>query len=193
MTTLASLLYRNETTAHGDLEAALRSHKMMQIALVAWPGVLAQVTEGILAFLEMPIGNLAAAAYQKHRLVETAIRETATSPGIPQVVQLMKHTIRSKLEPTIDIDFNGVTETLLRLELSTEISVDSVTAVVRSGQVVKIAPGSATAKLTLSAGGVELAKAQTQPVDLAVPKEARVVVDLTAMGEPISYPAPAAG
>ena len=193
MTTLASLLYRNETAAHEDLEAALRSHKLMQIALVAWPGILPQITEGIVTFLEMPIGNLATAAYQKYRLVETAIRETARSPGTPQVVQLMKHTIRSKLEPTIDIDFNGVTETLLRLELSTQISVDSVTAVVQSGQLVKIAPGSATAKLTLSAGGVELAKAETQPVDLAVPKEATVVVDLTAMGDPISYPVPAAG
>ena len=193
MTTLASLLYRNETSAPGDLEAALHSHKLMQTALVAWPGVLPQITEGILAFLEMPISNLATAAYQKYRLIETAIRETTRSPGTPQVVQLMKHTIRSKLEPTIDIDFNGVTETLLRLELSTEISVDSVTAVVQSGQVIKIAPGAATAKLTLGVGGVELAKAETQPVELAVPKEARVVVDLTAMGEPISYPAPAAG
>ena len=193
MTTLASLLYRNETSAHEDLEAALRSHNLMKIALAAWPGVLPQITEGILAFLEMPISSLATASYQKYRLVETAIRETARSPGTPQVVALMKHTIRSKLEPTIDLDFNGVTETLLRLELAAEISVDSVTAVVQSGHVVKITPGSATAKLTLSAGGVELAKADIQPVDLAVPKEATVVVDLTAMGEPISYPGTAAG
>jgi hypothetical protein len=35
-----------------------------------------------------------------------------------------------------------------------------------------------------------LAKAETQPVDLAVPKEATIVIDLTAMGEPIIHPAP---
>jgi hypothetical protein len=105
----------------------------------------------------------------------------------------MEHTIRSKLKPTVDIEVNGVTKTLLRLELATKISVEAVTAVVESGQVVDIAPGSATAKLTLSAGGVKLAKAGTQPVELAVPKWSRVVVDLAAMGEPIIHPAPAAG
>jgi hypothetical protein len=141
----------------------------------------------------MPISNLAVSAYQKHRRIEAAIRETARSPGTPQVVQLMEHTIRSKLEPTVDIEVNGVTKTLLRLELAAEISVEAVTAVVQSGQVVDIAPGSATAKLTLSAAGVELAKAETQPVELAVPKEATIVIDLTAMGEPIIHPAPAAG
>ena len=168
MTTLASLLYRNDKTAQADLEAALRNRKLMQIAL-AWPGVLPQITKGVLTFLEIPIVDVAVAAYQKHRLIEIASRETARSPGTSQVVQLMEHTIRSKLEPTIDIDISGVTKTLFRLELATEISVDSVTAVVQSGHVVDIAPGSATAEITLSAAGVELAKANTQPVELIVP------------------------
>jgi len=189
MTTLAALLYRDDRTAQADLEAALHNHE----SVVAWPGVLPQIAEGILAFLEMPIGNLAVSAYLKHRHIEAAIRETARSPGTPQVVQLMEHTIRSNLEPTVDIEVNGVTKTLLRLELVAEISVEAVTAVVQSGQVVDIAPGSATAKLTLSAAGFELAKAETQPVELAVPEEARIVIDLTAMGEPIIDPAPAAG
>ena len=192
MTTLAALLYRDDRTAQGDLEAALDNHELMP-SVVAWPGVLPRIAEGILAFLEMPISNLAVSAYQKHRHIEAAIRETARSPGTRQVVQLMEHTIRSKLEPTVDIEVNGVTKTLLRLELAAEISVEAVTAVVQSGQVVDIAPGSATAKLTLSAAGVELAKAETQPVELAVPKEATIVIDLTAMGEPIIHPAPAAG
>jgi hypothetical protein len=192
MTTLAALLYRDDRTAQEDLEEALHNHELMKAALT-WPGALPQIAEAILAFLEMPISNLAVSAYQKHRLIEAARRETARSPGTPQVVQLMEHTIRSKLEPTVDIEVNGVTKTLLRLELVTEISVEAVTAVVQSGQVVDIAPGSATAKLTLSAAGVELAKAETQPVDLAVPKEATIVIDLTAMGEPIIHPAPAAG
>ena len=192
MTTLAALLYRDDRTAQADLEAALDNHGLMKSAL-AWPGVLPQIAEGILAFLEMPISNLAVSAYQKHRHIEAARRETARSPGTPQVVQLMEHTIRSKLEPTVDIEVNGVTKTLLRLELAAEISVEAVTAVVQSGQVVDIAPGSATAKVTLSAAGVELAKAETQPVELAVPKEATIVIDLTAIGEPIIHPAPAAG
>ncbi len=192
MTTLAALLYRDDRTAQTDLEAALRNHELMP-SVVAWPGVLPRIAEGILAFLEMPISNLAVSAYQKHRHIEAARRETARSPGTTQVVQLMEHTIRSKLEPTVDIEVNGVTNTLLRLELAAEISVEAVTAVVQSGQVVDIAPGSATAKLTLSAAGVELAKAETQPVELAVPKEATIVIDLTAMGEPIIHPAPAAG
>lgn len=188
MTTLAGLLYPDAQNAPADLEAALRSHDLLQPAL-AWPGVPGQVSKGILEFLEMPIGNLGVSAYQKHRRIKAAMRETAKSPGMPRVVKLMEHTIESKFEPTVDIEVEGVTKTLLRLELKARITVEAVTAVVESGQVVDITPGSASADLTLSAAGVELAKAKTQPVDLALPKEARIVIDLTATGEPITHPA----
>ena len=188
MTTLAGLLYPDAENAEEDLEAALDGHDLLGPAL-AWPGVPGQVSEGILAFLQMPIGNLGVAAYQKHRQIKEAMSETATSPGTPRVVKLMEHTIQSKLEPTVDIEVEGVTKTLLRLELKARITVEAVTAIVESGHVVDITPGEATADVTLSASGVELAKAKSRPVDLAVPKEARIVIDLTVAGEPISQPA----
>lgn len=189
MMSLAYLLYPDARTAPADLEAALRDNKLLEPVL-AWPGVSQEIAGGILAFLEMPIGNLAVSAYQKYRRIEVAKRETAKSPGLRQVVELMEHTIRNKLEPTVDIEVEGLTKRLLRLELQATISVEAVIAVVESGQLRDIRPGSATAEVTLGAGGIELAKARSQPVDLAVPKEARIVIDLTAAGEPITQPLP---
>jgi len=183
MTTLAGLLYPDAQDAQADLEAALRSNDLLRPAL-AWPGVAGQVTKGILEFLQMPIGSLGVAAYQQHPRVQAAMRETATSAETPRVVKLMEHTIESKLEPTVDVEVSGVTKTLLRLQLKARITVEAVTVIVESGQVADITPGLASAELTLSAFDIELANATAQTVDLAVPKEATIAIDVAATGEP---------
>lgn len=186
MTTLATLLYPDAPTGQTGLEEELRRHPGLA-SVLKWPAVLALIAKDILAFLDMPIGNIAVSAYQKHRRIEEAKRETAESLGARQVVQLMGHKIESNLEPKVEIETGGVTRTILRLEVATELTVESVTAIVESGQLVDVAPGSATAKLTLSADGVELGRAETQPIDLMVPEEARVVIDVTAMGEAVVH------
>jgi hypothetical protein len=181
MTTLAELLYADESAGRLDLEEKLRDHPAFQ-SVKRMPGVLALIAKDILAYLDLPIGSLAASAYEKHERMERAKRETAQPPGSRQVVQLMEHKITNELKPRIEIEVKGVTQTLLDLELATELSVESATAVVEAGRLVDIAPGSAKASVTLSAAGVELAKAETRPVDLALAKKA--VIDLTALDEP---------
>lgn len=183
MKTITSLLFADEAAGRSQLESKLGTLPAAQTVL-AWPGVLAAMASDILAFFRIPVGDFAASAYQKYDLIEDARRETAESLG-RQVVELMSHEIDHKIEPEVEIELNGVRQTLFNLELKVKLAVESVTAVVDSGRMTDIAPGSATASLSLSAGGVELAKAETQPVDLALPDKTRVVVDVTAMGEPI--------
>jgi hypothetical protein len=184
MNTIAELLYADEPGGRQRLEKAIRKHRLIESRLM-WPAVLTLIAEGIMAFLDMPAAHLAASAYEKHRRIEVAKRETAGPPGTRQVVQLMKHTIHSRLEPKVEIEINGVPKTLLRLALMTELTIESVTAIVQSGHLVDITPGSATAEATLSASGITLAKAKPRPIDLAVPAKGRIVVDLTVLGEPI--------
>ena len=183
MKTLAELLYPDESAGRLELEAKLRKHPRIQ-SMKILPGVVALIAKDILAYLDMPIGSLAVSAYQKHERMETAKRETAQPPGSRQVVQLMEHKITNKLKPRIEMEVKGASQTLLALELATELSVESATVIVESGRLVGIAPGSATARVTLSAGGIELATVETQPVDLALPREAKNVIDLTVLGEP---------
>jgi hypothetical protein len=183
MTTFANLLFGNDEAARADLETALRE-KMTHPAL-GLPGVPAQIADGIVTFLTMPLGNLAVAAYDHHQRIEEARRNSAKSPGVPEVVKLAEHKIKSKLESTVDLEIYGVSQTVLRFELASEITVESLTAVVESGRVTDLTPGAATGQVTLSTAGIELARAHTQPVELAVPKETRIVVDLTALGEPV--------
>lgn len=183
MNTITSLLYPDEPAGRHALENALREVPAMQ-ALLVWPGILAAVTTDILEFLRMPIGDLSVSAYQRYKRIADARRETAESGG-RQVVQLMDHEIEHKMQPKVEIEINGSPQELINLELEVSLSVESVTAIVESGRLVDIAPGTATAAVSLSAAGFALAKAETQPVDLAVPDETRVMIDLTAMGEPI--------
>jgi len=183
MNTITSLLYPDESAGRLALENELREVPTMQAVLI-WPGILAAITGDILEFLRMPVGDLSMSAYERYQRIADAKRETAESRG-RQVVQLMDHEIGHKMEPKVEIEVNGVPQTLINLELEVSLSVESVTAIVEAGRLVDLAPGSATATASLSAAGIPLAKAETQPVDLAVPDGARVTIDLTAMGEPI--------
>lgn len=183
MNTITSLLYPDESGGRLALESELRKVPAMQAVLI-WPGILAAIAADILEFLRMPIGDFSISAYQKYKRIADAKRETAESGG-REVVQLMDHEIEHKMEPKVEIEINGAPQTLIKLELEVRLSVESVTAIVETGRLVDIAPGTATAAVSLSAAGFALAKAETQPVDLTVPDEARVMIDLTAMGEPI--------
>ena len=183
MKTLAELLYPDEASGRLELEEKLRNHPQTG-SVQRWPGVVAMIAKDILAYLDMPVGTLAVSAYQRHDRIESAKRETAEVPGSRQVVQLMEHKITNKLEPRLEMEVKGVTRTLLSLDLTTELSVESATVIVESGRLVGIAPGSAMASVTLSAAGIELAKAEMQPVDLGLAQEAKTVIDLTALGEP---------
>lgn len=191
MNTITSLLYPDEPAGRLALENALREVPAMQ-ALLVWPGILAAVTTDILEFLRMPIGDLSVSAYQRYKRIADARRETAESGG-RQVVQLMDHEIEHKMQPKVEIEINGSPQELINLEVEVSLSVESVTAIVESGRLVDIAPGTATAAVSLSAAGFALAKAETQPVDLAVPDETRAMIDLTAMGEPVVDRLPVSG
>jgi hypothetical protein len=183
MNTITSLLYPDEPAGRLELENKLRELPAMR-AVIVWPGILAAITADILEFLRMPVGDFAVSAYQKYQRVADAKRETAESRG-RQVVQLMDHQIDHKMEPKVEIEINGIQQTLFNLELKIELSVESVTAIVEAGRLIDLAPGAATGSVSLSAAGVPLAKAESRPVDLAVPDHAKVLIDLTAMGEPI--------
>lgn len=184
MKTITSLLYPDESAGHLELEEKLGELPAMR-AVVVWPGILAAITTDILEFLKMPVGDFAISAYQKHKRIAEAKRETAETLG-RQVVQLMEHEIEHEIQPRVEIEINGVRKTLFNLELKVRLSVETVTAIVESGRLVDIATGAAHASVNLSAAGLPLAKAETRPVDLVVPDEARVLIDLTVMGEPIA-------
>jgi hypothetical protein len=79
----------------------------------------------------------------------------------------LEHTISSSLSPTVDVSVGAASVTVLSLEIEVEIRVSTVNLVVEGGNVVWVAPGNATATVTLSASGVTVAKRDFQPVNLA--------------------------
>lgn len=184
MTTLTELLYHDRPAAASKLRADLVDRDLLP-GVARGPGTVGEVVDAIVSWLEMPLADLAVTAYLRHRLIEAAKRNTSRAPGTREVVRLLKHTIHVKQEASVEVEIGAKTVTVVRLEVTAEITVDAVTAVVEAGHIKEIAPGEARGSVTLKAGGVELAAVRSRPVDLTVPDQAKIVIDLTGIGEPI--------
>lgn len=167
--TLTDILYADRGEATARLHTAFADRDLPGWA-AASPGFATRAAGAVLALLDMPIGNFVFAAYRKHRLVEAA-RAASLETGVPQVVQLLEHTIRSCQQPEVEMEVNGVAETLLTLDLVAEVKIEVVTLVVSEGRIVDTAPGKAIASVAVSLGDTELARAEAEPIDLGKPRE----------------------
>ena len=167
MTTIAALLFgvppsRDAAikTAFGRISGPL---SRINVGGVSIPPV--EVTNAVVALLELPMGNLAVHGWQQHRRVQEAIERTRTDPAGREVVELLRHKIRSKQQPTIDVDVDGVAMPILELEVEVELEVASAELVIERGAVSAVRTGPTRGKATLSASGVTLAQQQFSPVD----------------------------
>jgi hypothetical protein len=124
-------------------------------------------TAGALAeLLDMPVGNLAVGAWQKHRRVRAACEQTRRRPRSRQIVRLMAHTVTARQEPTVELTISGTTHRLLVLVLEVKIQVSGVHVVVERGHIAAVRPGTASASATLSAAKVRLAHGSIPTIDL---------------------------
>ena len=116
----------------------------------------------------MPVGNIAAKGWVKHRKVQRAIEVTAASPSEKQVVRIAEHSIKSKQSPTVEATAGGLTKTLLKLDLEVELEIASVELVIIGGEIQDAKNGGSLAKAKLSASGLTLAEQELKPADLSL-------------------------
>jgi hypothetical protein len=161
MTSLGSILLGDPSVAAGHLlrqlsAAGLDLARGVTVGGLSVPAV--EIVNPVLQLLELPVGNLALQGWHNYHQVSTAKARTAGGPGAREVVRLLEHTISSSLSPTVDVSVGAASVTVLSLEIEVEIRVSTVNLVVEGGNVVWVAPGNATATVTLSASGVTVAK-----------------------------------
>lgn len=166
MTTVTQLLF-------GTVEQGIKTLDARAGPLTAMlrgaPGVAvapADVATAITDLLDVPLGNLALAAWDQQRRVRAALDETRRQPGSRQVVRLLEHTISSTQHPTLDVESGPVRARLLSLTLDVAIAINATELVIEGGRVVEVRAGAASASASLSAGHVTLAQRQLSDIDL---------------------------
>ena len=163
-TTLLELLYAESTRPEQDIERGLRSTEALtELALV--PGVAGDVALAVAAFLRIPVGNMAFAAYRKHRLVEKA-RATTRADSSWEVVRLGEHELEVKRRISVEGEVSGVRHALLELDLVATIKVETLTVTVVNGEITDAHSGRAEASVALKAGKAVVAQHDFKPVDL---------------------------
>lgn len=167
MTTISDLLFDAHADAAAELAAAIaRTPQVLSrlsVAGLSIPGL--DVANAITTLLELPISNIAVKGWKEHQNIIEAKQRTAASPDSREVVRLLEHRIRSKTEPLIEAEVNGIDYPLLRLTLEVELRLSTADVIVQGGEVTDIRVGSSTAKATLSASKVVLATKQFRELD----------------------------
>jgi hypothetical protein len=164
-TSLTSLLFGT-----GDARTTLRQR--LGPLLVDLPvGSLAadlstEIATAVTDLLDMPLGQLALDAWEKHQRVRWACEQTRRQPRRREVVRLAAHKVTVTQHPTVELTLAGTTQRLLTLDLVVEVTVTVATLIVEYGRIAEVRPGSATAEATLSAGDVRLAHGALERIEL---------------------------
>ncbi len=151
--TVSEMLFESRLDALAQLSGRLEA--------LALPAAVAGVAAGDLAaavydLLDIPVGDLVLHAWEKHRLVEQACRETSGRPGVVQQVRVARHTLKSVHRPKIECETAGGSVPVLTLELALVFKIDAVVFRITGGEIVAVTPAAALAEASLKAGGVVL-------------------------------------
>src|SRR5437762_929269 len=108
MTAIGDLLY---DVPRDDAHSAIRQCLTELGIIAALPAPLVaihdlgdQLAGAIASFLDMPVGNLLFAAWDKERAVQQACQDTRGKDGTTTTVSLLQQTLTSTQRPTIDIE-----------------------------------------------------------------------------------------
>lgn len=136
--------------------ASLRSvlTKLSGPGLRAVGDQIATVTQGL---LDVDLGDLLTAGWQRFDGLVDAARRTVTAPGTREVVDLVTHTISSSHHPRIELIVDDIKVATLGLDLELAFTVKGAVATVHGGRLVGLHSGDCYVVGMVSAQGRELA------------------------------------
>ena len=177
LTAKALLFGAKSRTAEDALAQAIRLHDASRTALrpvrrlsrSAAGLVDREVAAAADGLLNMNLGEVMLAAWQKHSKLTEAARRTLADSDTEEIVSLAAHSIKSTYAPRVDLIVNGELIHSFRFVLGIVVEVAALDAVVRGGTLVTIRGGDCVITATLTLAGVRLVGArQTVDLDLAV-------------------------
>lgn len=123
---------------------------------------VATVTDDL---LDVDLGDVLIAAWQKHSKLTEAARRTLAISGSEEIVSLASHSIESTYSPHVDLVVNGALVHCFKFVLGIVVEVAALDAVVRAGTLAMLRSGECVMTAKLSLDGVQLANAR-RTVDL---------------------------
>ena len=127
---------------------------------------VATVTDGL---LDLDVGDVLIAAWQRHAKLTEAARRTLAISGSEEIVSLASHSIQSKYAPHVDLVVNGVLVHCFKFVLEIVVEVAALDAVVRAGTLAILRSGECVMTASLTLDGVRLADARrTADLELVV-------------------------
>lgn len=168
MTTLGELLQpsdrvETDALAHGLVSAIGAGH----LAAAGIPVPLGDISKALSVLLDLPLGDIAIATWHDHHQVLAAKQRTREHPGNREVVQLGEHKVSTSWQPELRVVVGtAVVGRPVKLDLTLEIVVQTVSLVIEDGNVTGVGPGPAKATARLCAAGRTLAHRDLIDVDL---------------------------
>jgi hypothetical protein len=165
--TAGALLFGSESRTSEALEKAISEHDATRTALrkirrlsSSAAGLvdreIATVTEGL---LDLDLGDVLIAAWQKHSKLTEAARRTLAISGSEEILSLASHTIESTYSPHVDLVVNGTLVHCFKFVLDIAVEVSALDAVVRSGTLAMVRSGECVMTATLNLAGARLVSA----------------------------------
>jgi hypothetical protein len=131
--------------------------------------VRAEVAAVVQKLMDADLGDLVVGGWRTQADLIAAAKRTIKEPNTSAVVDLVKHTVTSSHNSSIDILVEDVRVASVALELSAEFGMKGLAATVRHGRLVAISGGSCDVKVTLSAEGRQLGARQDRvPLQLII-------------------------
>jgi hypothetical protein len=152
---------------HDSTRNALRSIRRLSGSAAVM--VDREVATAMAGLLELDLGDVLIAAWQKHAKLTEAARRTLASSDSEEIVSLASHRIQSTYSPHVDLAVDGTLVHCFRFVLEIAVEVGALDVVVRDGRLATLRGGECKMTATLRLDGVRLAAARrTTDLDLIV-------------------------
>lgn len=121
------------------------------------------VTDG---FLDLTLGAVLVSGWRKYTALVEAAKRTQSAAGSKEIVVLATHQVKSIHHPSIDLLVNGLKVYTLVFELTVELDLTGVVAVVQRGKLVALRGGQCEATVTLTLEDKPVLRPRKAHVDL---------------------------
>ncbi len=133
---------------------------------IKWPVALGEVVEQVGSLLDVPLGAIISAAWNKYRVLTKYCDPKKYSPDETFLVPLLEHTITSKHRPYIDVLLDDHPIGRINFAIDVSLTLKGFIAKVQGGRLREIKVGACKMKGTIACEDFPLLEKESDSVDL---------------------------
>ena len=146
--------------------AALKQQLPPGISAAFWPSVLSQLQDSVSQMLDTPMGEVMASAWRQYAPLLEYTDPAKFPPHTTSVVPLAKHSIKSTLEPSIELFADDVSVGTIDFKVELATHLEGAVLSIRNGRIVGAKTGSGTVSGKIACGECTLVDLTSSPFEL---------------------------